>query len=105
MSDLSDGCCTCFQSAPCVFCMAHSSCESCGKIHFDYEREDSGDSIGVCEDCQEKYRIQLEGHKLDCTCEPCMAFVNAEDAETGFRAAIPLMIAAEAKPSPGKAAK
>lgn len=84
--------CTCFLGhPPCGWCTEQSSCEGCGKSFHDPE------GTAICEDCQERYRRLLEGHQLDCTCGPCIAFVDAPDADTGFAAAIPLMIALEAR--------
>lgn len=92
MSDLRDRGCTCWQSAPCSYCLAQAECQGCGKIFFDDDLKQYDADILVCPDCQDKYRHALEGHELDCTCRACMAFVSEPNAEAGFKVAIPILI-------------
>lgn len=96
MSEIRECGCTCFLGhAPCTYCEYCSKCRACGNVYFDRSRFDDDKSIAVCEPCQDAYRHKLEGHQLDCTCRPCMAFVNARNAEEGFLDAIPIMIEEE----------
>lgn len=95
---MADESCTCFQGhAPCSYCERCSECQGCGKVFFDGDRNRDDVEIPVCPTCQDRYLRALELHQLDCRCEPCMAFVNADDAEAGFKAAIPIMMIEESR--------
>lgn len=82
--------CTCFLGmAPCSHCERSSECMGCGKVFYDEGR------TAVCPPCQDQYRWALQRHELDCLCAACVAFTNEDDAESGFKAAIPIMIEME----------
>lgn len=91
---MSEQSCTCFQGhAPCSYCEQTSVCDGCGVLFYDHDRDTNESEVCVCPKCEVKYRHILEGHELDCTCRACLAFVNEDDAEAGFKVAIPILIA------------
>lgn len=90
---MSEQSCTCFQGhAPCDYCERTVECCGCGKLYFDESGTFDDMDVPVCSTCEVKYRHILEGHELDCTCRACLAFVNEDDAEAGFKVAIPILI-------------
>lgn len=49
-------CCSCHISAPCSFCMTHSSCDICGTVTCDLEdfiNPSNGETYSVCSECLE----------------------------------------------------
>ncbi len=43
-------CCTCFQSAPCGWCMLKAECQACGDL---FQRESESSEEDVCPACVE----------------------------------------------------
>jgi hypothetical protein len=90
--------CSCWLCAPCSYCMATEECTGCGNLFFEpdvFRNKREHVEHPVCHQCDERFRKILESHQLDCTCDACMAFVKADNAELGFEVAIPLLIAGE----------
>lgn len=92
--------CSCWRSAPCSYCMSTAECQGCGALFFEedvYRSRREHEEFPVCAACAAKYQQILERHGLDCRCGACEAFASGEDAESGFKAALPLLILKESE--------